>query len=143
MTRYDRRSGEVADYESRRSGRSRSRGYKKSERDRSYSSSRSRSRSRSKDGIRGKIDDTFDTSMRGLGVGLAGAIAGGLAGRQFGHKHRERDILIGAVVGGKSAIQGGSADEVHHQGKTYTSHDANAIRVLVARESCRSVANLH
>ena len=102
MTQYNRRSGEVADYESRRSGRSRSRGRR--ERDRSYSDSRSRSRSRSKEGgIKGKIDEHFDTSMRGLGVGLAGAVAGGLAGRQFGHKHRERDIIIGAIVGGLGA----------------------------------------
>lgn len=103
MTQYNRRSGEVADYESRRSGRSRSRGRR--DRDRSYSDSRSRSRSRSKEheGIRGKIEENFDTSMRGLGVGLAGAVAGGLAGRQFGHKHRERDIIIGAIVGGLGA----------------------------------------
>lgn len=102
VTQYNRRSaGEVADYDSRRSGRSRSRGRR--DRDRSYSDSRSRSRSRSKSGIRGKIDETFDTSARGLGVGLAGAVAGGLAGRQFGHKHRERDIIIGAIVGGLGA----------------------------------------
>lgn len=106
VTQYNRRSaGEVADYESRRSGRSRSRGRR--DRDRSYSDSRSRSRSRSrsKSGIRGKIEENFDTSMRGLGVGLAGAVAGGLAGRQFGggKKNRERDIIIGAIVGGLGA----------------------------------------
>ena len=28
---------------------------------------------------------------------------GGLAGRQFGKKHKERDIIIGALVGGLGA----------------------------------------
>ncbi len=37
---------------------------------------------------------------------MAGAVAGGLAGRQFGQKHRQRDIIIGAVVGGLLANAG-------------------------------------
>ena len=105
MTQY-RRSTQDDDYKSQRS-RSRGRRYSEKERDRdrsrSYSGSRSRSRSRSKEGIRGKIDDTFDTSMKGLGVGLAGAVVGGLAGREFGHKHKNRDIIIGALIGGLGA----------------------------------------
>ena len=102
MTQYNRRSTtDVDDYRSRRS---QSRGRRDRDRDsRSRSRSGSRSRSRSHSGIRGKIDDTFDTSMRGLGVGLAGAVVGGLAGREFGHKHRQRDMIIGALVGGLGA----------------------------------------
>jgi outer membrane lipoprotein SlyB len=42
--------------------------------------------------------------MKGLGVGLAGAVVGGLAGREIGSKqHRNRDIIIGALVGGLGA----------------------------------------
>lgn len=42
--------------------------------------------------------------MKGLGVGLAGAVVGGLAGKEFGdHKHRNRDMIIGALVGGLGA----------------------------------------
>lgn len=41
--------------------------------------------------------------MKGLGVGLAGAVVGGLAGREFGHKHKNRDIIIGALIGGLGA----------------------------------------
>lgn len=105
MTQYNRRSaGDVAEYESRRSGRSRSRGRRKSERERSYSDSRSRSRSKD-GGIRGKIEENFDTSMRGLGVGLGGALAGAFAAKQFGKdaRHRDRDMIIGALVGGLGA----------------------------------------
>ena len=53
--------------------------------------------------VKRKIEESFDTSTRGLGVGLAGAVIGGLAGRQFGHKHQNRDIIIGALVGGLGA----------------------------------------
>lgn len=77
-------------------------------RDRSYSGSRSRSRSDERErgggGIRDKLEDTFDVSGRGLGVGIAGAVVGGLAGREFGGKqHRQRDIILGALVGGLGA----------------------------------------
>lgn len=85
------------------SRRSKSRGR---DRDRSYSRSRSRSRSseRERGGIKEKLEDTFDVSGRGLGVGIAGAVVGGLAGREFGGKqHRQRDILLGALVGGLGA----------------------------------------
>lgn len=41
--------------------------------------------------------------MKGLGAGLAGAVVGGLAGRELGHKHRNRDIIVGALVGGLGA----------------------------------------
>ncbi|KAK5110643.1 hypothetical protein LTR62_005683 [Meristemomyces frigidus] len=96
--------------------RSRSGGRRDRERDRSYDSrsrsrsgsgsydSRSRSRPRKnrneEEGWKGKLEDTFDTSTRGLGAGLVGAVVGGLAGRQFGNKHKERDVLLGAVIGG-------------------------------------------
>ncbi|KAF2768946.1 hypothetical protein EJ03DRAFT_351783 [Teratosphaeria nubilosa] len=73
------------------------------DRDRSYSRSRSASRERGPEGWRGKLDNTFDTSMQGLGVGIAGAVVGGLAGREFGNKHKNRDVLIGAVIGGLGA----------------------------------------
>lgn len=75
-------------------------------RSRSYSRSPSRSRSRSGSGIRGKLEETFSTRPAGLGAGLAGAVIGGLAGREFGHKHKNRDIIIGAVVGGLAANAG-------------------------------------
>ncbi|EME45984.1 hypothetical protein DOTSEDRAFT_70109 [Dothistroma septosporum NZE10] len=75
--------------------------------DRSYSRSpspRSRSGSRERGGgIGDKIQGAFDTSGRGLGVGIAGAVIGGLAGREFGQKHRQRDIILGAIVGGLGA----------------------------------------
>jgi hypothetical protein len=99
---YRRSQGDLTEVSKRsrsRGRRDRDRDY--DERDRSYS--RSRSRSRSKEGWRGKLDDHFDTSARGLGVGIAGAVIGGLAGRQFGHKHKERDVLLGAVIGGLGA----------------------------------------
>jgi len=75
-------------------------------RSRSYSRSPSRSRSRSGSGIRGKLEETFSTRPRGLGAGLAGAVIGGLAGREFGHKHKNRDIVLGAIVGGLAANAG-------------------------------------
>ncbi|KAF2168508.1 hypothetical protein M409DRAFT_21257 [Zasmidium cellare ATCC 36951] len=85
------------------SRRSKSRGR---DRDRSYSRSRSRSRSEDRDrgGIKDKLENTFDVSGRGLGVGIAGAVIGGLAGREFGGKaHRQRDVMLGALVGGLGA----------------------------------------
>jgi hypothetical protein len=30
-------------------------------------------------------------------------VVGGLAGREFGHRHKNRDIIIGALVGGLGA----------------------------------------
>jgi hypothetical protein len=94
-------AGAVAPYRRSQSGRQ----------DRSYSRSHSRSRSRSRsrsndklDAIRGKLDETFDTTLQGVGIGLAGAIVGGLAGRELGGpKSRRRDMIIGAVVGGLGA----------------------------------------
>jgi len=44
----------------------------------------------------------FDTSLQGIGFGLAGAVAGGMAGRHLGDRnprHKNRDIFLGAVVG--------------------------------------------
>lgn len=83
------------------SRRSKSRGR---DRDRSYSRSRSRSRSDDRGGIKEKLEDTFDVSGRGLGVGIAGAVIGGLAGKEFGGKsHRQRDMVLGALVGGLGA----------------------------------------
>ncbi|KAK3676670.1 hypothetical protein LTR78_003445 [Recurvomyces mirabilis] len=103
---YRRSQGDLTEA----SKRSRSRGRRDKyydDRDRSYSRSRSGSRDREhgsrgggEEGWRGKLDETFDTSTRGLGVGIAGAVIGGLAGRQFGNKHKERDIVLGAVLGG-------------------------------------------
>lgn len=76
-------------------------------RSRSYSRSSSRSRSRSASGIRGKLEDTFSTSKQGIAAGLAGAVIGGLAGREIGKgQHRNRDAVIGAVVGGLAANAG-------------------------------------
>jgi len=51
------------------------------------------------------VEKNFDTSTQGLGAGLAGAVIGGLAGREFGAKsrHSERDIAIGAIIGGLGA----------------------------------------
>ncbi|KAK4628518.1 uncharacterized protein CLAFUR5_04600 [Fulvia fulva] len=103
VAQYGRRSDGALDrqesYVSRRTKGSRGR-------DRSYSRSPSRSRSRSGErggGIQDKIQGAFDTSGRGLGVGIAGAVIGGLAGREFGQKHRQRDIILGAIVGGLGA----------------------------------------
>ncbi|KAF2723532.1 hypothetical protein K431DRAFT_310959 [Polychaeton citri CBS 116435] len=71
---------------------------------RSYSGSRSRSRSRSKSGVRGKVDEWFDPTAKGIGIGIAGAVVGGLAGREFGgERHRKRDMVIGALIGGLGA----------------------------------------
>ncbi|WPH01587.1 pre-mRNA-splicing factor 38B-like protein [Acrodontium crateriforme] len=71
----------------------------------------SRSRSRSREGrlerdgdrVKNDLEKYFDTSTQGLGVGIAGAVVGGLAGRQFGNEHKRRDIIIGALVGGLGA----------------------------------------
>ena len=109
MAPYRRSQGEVGTEVSRRpksrGGRSDRNRDDRDDRDRSYSRSRSRSRSDKGDldKWRGKLDETFDTTMQGLGVGLAGAVVGGLAGREYGKKHKNRDILIGALVGGLGA----------------------------------------
>ncbi|CAK3946300.1 pre-mRNA-splicing factor 38B-like [Lecanosticta acicola] len=105
VTQYGRRSDAAVDCqtETNVSRRSKSRGRDRDDRSYSRSESRSRSRSRGKEGWRGKLDDTFDTTARGLGIGVAGAVIGGLAGREFGNKHRQRDIILGAVVGGLGA----------------------------------------
>ncbi|KAK4540071.1 hypothetical protein LTR36_009812 [Oleoguttula mirabilis] len=103
---YRRSQNDVSEVSRRpksRSGRS-DRYDRDDDRDRSYSRSRSRSRDRGgEDGWRGKLDEHFDTTLQGLGVGIAGAVVGGLAGREFGKKHKNRDILIGALVGGLGA----------------------------------------
>ncbi|KAK5134003.1 hypothetical protein LTR08_007008 [Meristemomyces frigidus] len=109
MAPYRRSQGEQGTEVSRRpKSRGRNDRYERDDRDdrdRSYSRSRSRSRSEKgdQDGWRGKLDEAFDTSMQGLGVGIAGAVVGGLAGREYGKKHKNRDILIGALVGGLGA----------------------------------------
>lgn len=118
MTQYNqsqRRSTTEVDSYAQGGGRSRSRGRRYSERgrddsrsrSRSYSRSRSRSRSGSREkGFRGEVGKHFDTSLQGIGVGLAGAVVGGMAGRHFGEKHprhKNRDILLGALVGGLGA----------------------------------------
>jgi len=99
VTQYDkRRSG---DYE--RSERDTYLSRRESRRDRDYDS---RSRSRSRDGgWKEKLENTFDTSTQGIGVGIAGAVIGGLAGREFGSKGKtsQRDIAIGALIGGLGA----------------------------------------
>ncbi|KAK3726136.1 hypothetical protein LTR37_000284 [Vermiconidia calcicola] len=106
VTQYRRSAQDVSDMKSRQS---RSRGGRDRDRDRDSSSSssgsRSRSRSRSAEGIRGKIEENFDTSMRGLGVGIAGAVVGGFAAKEFAgnKKHQNRDMILGALVGGLGA----------------------------------------
>lgn len=104
---YRRSQNDVGTEVSRRSKSERGRRDRYDDDDRSRSRSRSDSRgsrgSRGEEGWRGKIPDAFDTTLQGLGVGLAGAVVGGLAGREFGHKHKNRDILIGALVGGLGA----------------------------------------
>lgn len=106
MAQYRRSDGALdRREESYVSRRSKSRGR---DRDRSYSRSRSRSRSDDRDrergGIKEKLEDTFDVTGRGLGVGIAGAVIGGLAGKEFGGKaHRQRDMVLGALVGGLGA----------------------------------------
>nr|POE62926.1 hypothetical protein CFP56_03829 [Quercus suber] len=105
VTQYRRSGGDATTEVSRRSRRD-DRYYDDRDRDRSYSRSRSRSRSVSGErgeGFKGKLDEYFDTSAQGLGVGLAGAVVGGLAGRQFGKEHKRRDIILGAIVGGLGA----------------------------------------
>jgi len=102
--RNDRRSGDYDrdrdTYVSRRRSRSR-RGSDYYDDDRS----RDGERGDGKHGWKDKIENNFDTSTQGLGVGLAGAVIGGLAGREFGAKgrHSERDIAIGAIIGGLGA----------------------------------------
>lgn len=85
--------------------RSRSRG--RSDRDDFYGDERrhhDRSRSREGESFKDKLDDTFDKSTRGIGVGIAGAVVGGLIARQVGDKrHSKRDMVIGAVIGGLGA----------------------------------------
>jgi len=98
VTQYDRRSRRDDDRDTHVSRRSKSRAR---DRDRSYSGSRSRSGSR--DGAKRRLEDHFDTSPRGIGIGIAGAVIGGLAGREFGKQHQKRDMLIGAIVGGLGA----------------------------------------
>lgn len=101
MTQYGRRSEGALDRQEASYVSRKSRGR---DRDRSYSRSPSESRSRSRGGgIKEKVEDQFDLSARGLGVGVAGAVIGGLAGREFGQKHRQRDIAIGALIGGLGA----------------------------------------
>ncbi|KAI7090714.1 hypothetical protein KC356_g1345 [Hortaea werneckii] len=96
---YRRSHNDLTEVSRRPKSRGRSDRY---ERDRSRS--RSSSRSRSKEGWREKLDETFDTRWQGVGVGVAGAVVGGLAAREFGgERHRNRDALIGAVVGGLGA----------------------------------------
>ena len=104
MTQYRRSDQQVNEYAA--SKRSRSRGRR--DRDRSDSRSRSRSRSRSDErdrGFGGKIGSHFDTTPQGLGVGLVGAVVGGMAGRHVGSdsRHKNRDILLGALIGGLGA----------------------------------------
>ena len=43
--------------------------------------------------------------MRGLGVGIAGAVVGGFAAKEFAgnKKHQNRDMILGALVGGLGA----------------------------------------
>lgn len=118
VTQYGRRSDGALDrQESYVTRRSKSRG--RDDRDRSYSRSPSRSRSRSRSrgeggGIRGQLENAFDTSGRGLGVGIAGAVIGGLAGREFGNKNRQRDVILGALVGGLGA---NAAENQYHRWK--------------------------
>lgn len=101
VTQYGRRSDGALDRQEASYVSRRTRGR---DRDRSYSRSPSESRSRSRDrGLKEKVEDQFDLSARGLGVGVAGAVIGGLAGREFGQKHRQRDIAIGAIIGGLGA----------------------------------------
>lgn len=104
MTQYRRSTQDVDRYSRRSDSRGRRDKYR-DDRDRSRSSSRSRSGSRERGGWRGRVDEYFDTSMQGLGVGIAGAVVGGMAGRHFGHdpRHRNRDILLGALAGGLGA----------------------------------------
>lgn len=102
---YHRSANDLAAYDQKR--RSRSRGRRDDHRHRDYDDrddDDDDDRDRSHDGIRGKIDEAFDTSIQGLGVGLAGAVVGGLAARQFGDKrHSKRDMVIGALIGGLGA----------------------------------------
>lgn len=101
VTQYGRRSDGALDRQEASYVSRRTRGR---DRERSYSRSPSESRSRSRGGgFKEKVEDQFDLSARGLGVGVAGAVIGGLAGREFGQKHRQRDIAIGAIIGGIGA----------------------------------------
>ncbi|OQO15047.1 hypothetical protein B0A48_00429 [Cryoendolithus antarcticus] len=96
------RNGSGHRSKSRHSRRNRSRS-------RSDSRSRSRSRSRSHEGplgdIKEKVDENFDTSLRGAGVAIAGAVIGGLIGKEIsgGKKDKRRDMALGGIVGGLGA----------------------------------------
>lgn len=115
MAPYRRSQGNLAPTAVSRRSKSRGRQTSYSRSD-SRSRSRTRSRSRSKSGWRGKVDQAFDTTPQGIGVGIAGALVGGLAGRELAERrqrgdrrrrssdsHRNRDMIIGALVGGFGA----------------------------------------
>lgn len=105
MTRYRRSQGDLT--EGRRShSRGRNDKYDRYDRDRSYSSERDHDRGEGEnweEKIKDFTDKTFDPTMQGLGTAAVGAVIGGLAGRQFGKKNKQRDIILGAVVGGLGA----------------------------------------
>lgn len=96
--------GELAPYHRRRED-------SRPRRRRRHSPSRSRSRegSRDRDDSRSRLEKysdnpmlMFDKSERGLGVGLAGAVVGGLVARELGD-HKKRNTAVGAVIGGLAA----------------------------------------
>jgi uncharacterized protein YcfJ len=73
--------------------------------------------------VQDKVQETFDTSKRGLGFTAAGALAGVLAGREIGNRQsgqpRQRDMIIGAIVGGLGA----NAAENLYKNKSAASRD--------------------